>query len=418
MAEANISVAHDQFICPVCLDLLKDPVTMHCGHCFCKVCINSCWDQEDAYGVYCCPQCTATFYPRPDIRRNNVLADVVEKLKTEIQAAFSQCYAGPGDVEMWSVECGVWSRVWSRAERLREQLEQEIADLQRRVTELEQLTHTHDDLHFLQEIKVLVSGHRSPKFTRPDFQSDLREDSGSITINQHRLFDGVRKSLSVLNKRFEEFCLEELIKIPEHVEDLQVLLPEPKSRDEFLKYFCDLTLDPNTVHDELILSENNRVVMYSGIKQQYSDHPERFDSYSQVLSKESVRGRCYWEVEWSGDGVCICVSYKDISRKGYNDECCFGNSNQSWSLYCSSYSHSFNHNRIITYLTVPSSSRIGVYVDHSAGTLSFYSVSDTMMLLHRVHTTFTQPLHAGFWLYYDYISKSRTTVRLCHPTKL
>ncbi|KAF4092158.1 hypothetical protein AMELA_G00017680, partial [Ameiurus melas] len=351
MAEANISVAQDQFICPVCLDLLKDPVTMHCGHCFCKVCINSCWDQENTYGVYRCPKCRATFHPRPDIRTNNMLAIVVEKLKTEFQAAASHCYAGPGDVERgaWRVECEVWSRVWSRAERLREQLEQEIADLQRRVTELEKLKHTHDDLHYLQEIKVLVSGHRSPKFTRPDFQSDLREDSGSITINQHRLFDGVRKSLSALNKRLEEFCLEELIKIPQHVEDLQALLPEPKSRDEFLQYFCDLTLDPNTVHDELILSENNRVVMYSGIKQQYSDHPERFDSYSQVLSKESVRGRCYWEVEWSGDGAFISVSYKDISRKGCDDECCFGNSNQSWSLYCSSSCPlSFNHKRIIT----------------------------------------------------------------------
>ncbi|KAF4092060.1 hypothetical protein AMELA_G00016590, partial [Ameiurus melas] len=96
----------------------------------------------------------------------------------------------------------------SRAERLLEQLEQEIADLQRRVTELEQLSHTHDHLHFLQEIKDLVSGRHSPQFTRPDFQSDLRDDSRSITVNQHLSFDGVRKSLSALKKRLEEFCQE------------------------------------------------------------------------------------------------------------------------------------------------------------------------------------------------------------------
>ncbi|KAF5900347.1 tripartite motif-containing protein 16-like, partial [Clarias magur] len=166
--------------------------------------------------------------------------------------------------------------------------------------------------------------------------------------------------------------------------------------------FCDLTLDPNTVHSNLILSEKNRAVMCSERVHLYSDHPERFHYYGQVLSKESVCGRCYWEVEWSSEGcVYISVSYKDISRKGQGNECCFGGNNQSWSLQCSSSSSlSFYHNNIKIDLRAPSSSRIGVYVDHSAGTLSFYSVSDTMKLLHRVHTTFTQPLYAGFWLDY------------------
>ncbi|KAK3506498.1 hypothetical protein QTP70_003046 [Hemibagrus guttatus] len=101
MAETSISVDQDQFICPVCLDLLKDPVTFHCGHSFCKVCINGCWDQEDKSGVYSCPQCIDTVTPRPVLHRNNMLAEVVEKLKkTEVQAASpAHCYAGPGDVE-------------------------------------------------------------------------------------------------------------------------------------------------------------------------------------------------------------------------------------------------------------------------------------------------------------------------------
>ncbi|XP_060799566.1 E3 ubiquitin/ISG15 ligase TRIM25-like [Neoarius graeffei] len=172
-----------------------------------------------------------------------------------------------------------------------------------------------------------------------------------------------------------------------------------------------LTLDPNTVNPELILSEKNRAVTRSGTEQRYSDHPERFDSKSQVLCKESVCGRCYWEVEWRGLGVDISVSYKEISRKGWGDTCMFGFNSQSWSLECFSSSVCFRHNNIKTVLRGPSSSRIGVYVDHSAGTLSFYSVSDPMRLLHRVHTTFTQPLYAGVWIGSD------STLRFCELMK-
>ncbi|MCJ8749869.1 hypothetical protein PDJAM_G00192590 [Pangasius djambal] len=272
----------------------------------------------------------------------------------------------------------------SRAERLLEQLEQEIADLQRRVTELEQLSHTHDHIQFLQSFQSLCV-------------SCGRNDSSSITVHQHLSFDGVRNSLSDLKKRLEEFCEEEFSKIP--------------PRD-----FCYLTLDPNTAHRYLILSEKNRVVRYTERKKGYSDHPERFDYWNQVLCKESVCGRCYWEVEWESDrGVAISVSYKGISRKGRGDGGAFALSSQSWSLEYVSSSLSFWHNNILTELRVPSSSRIGVYVDHRAGTLSFYSVSDTMKLLHRVHTTFTQPLYAGIGFYKGEWSKSGPAVRLCDP---
>ncbi|MGH0179012.1 UNVERIFIED_CONTAM: hypothetical protein FKN15_003272 [Acipenser sinensis] len=99
MAEANIIVAEDQFSCPVCLEILKDPVTTACGHSYCMGCIKNCWDQTDHTGVYSCPQCRETFTPRPVLRRNTVLTEVVEKLKkTRCKPPPAQTYAGPGDV--------------------------------------------------------------------------------------------------------------------------------------------------------------------------------------------------------------------------------------------------------------------------------------------------------------------------------
>ncbi|XP_056310622.1 NACHT, LRR and PYD domains-containing protein 3-like isoform X2 [Danio aesculapii] len=169
------------------------------------------------------------------------------------------------------------------------------------------------------------------------------------------------------------------------------------------KYVCFLTLDPNTAHTRLILSEENREVKSVEEDQPYPDHLDRFDGVYQVLCRESVCGRCYWEIDWSGDhGVCISVSYKSIRRKGRaGGECVFGYNAQSWSLICFSSGFSFIHNNTHTDLPVKRlSRRIGVFVDHSAGTLIFYNIyRDTMSLIHSVQTKFTEPLWPGFIVY-------------------
>ncbi|XP_039511412.1 NACHT, LRR and PYD domains-containing protein 12-like isoform X2 [Pimephales promelas] len=168
------------------------------------------------------------------------------------------------------------------------------------------------------------------------------------------------------------------------------------------RYAVDLTLDPNTAHTHLALSEENRKVTRVEESQSYPDHPDRFECYQQVLCGESLTGRCYWEAEWSGDAV-ISVSYKGIERKGGGSDCWFGRNEKSWSLIRSDHSLSVWHNNNPTDVSAAPGSckRVGVFVDESAGTLSFYSVSDTHTLTH-LHTfthTFTEPLCAGFRLY-------------------
>uniref|UniRef100_A0A8C2EPZ5 Tripartite motif-containing protein 16 n=1 Tax=Cyprinus carpio TaxID=7962 RepID=A0A8C2EPZ5_CYPCA len=525
MAEARFS--QDELICPVCLDLPKNPVTTSCGHSYCKSCITGHWDHEDQKRVYSCPQCRQTFSPRPALAKNTMLAEVVEKLKKTRLSA--DCDAGAGDVQCdvctgrkyravksclvclnsycqthleqheslfkgkrhnlteaterlqemichehdkhlemycitdqrcicvlcakyehknhnsvsaaaqrtekqhqlnetrWSFQQRIQQRekylqqlretveshkrsaqtavedseriftelirsiersrselirlirdqektAVSRAEERLERLEQEINDLRRRDAELEQLSHTQDHIQFLQSFQSLSA---------PPESTDVNDYPFSSLVS----FDALRESVHQLRHKLEDFCKEELEKISD--------------RDSH-----QLTLDLNTVNEYLCLSETLTQITYTYTEQPYPDHPDRFDVF-QVLCRESVCGRCYWELEWSGS-VLISVSYKSLSTKGWGNESVFGYNDQSWSLSCSPSRCSFIHNNIVTKLPVESiSRRIGVFVDHSAGTLSFYSVSDTMSLIHTVQTTFTQTLYPGFLVDYG------SSVKLC-----
>uniref|UniRef100_A0A3Q2FYI3 B30.2/SPRY domain-containing protein n=1 Tax=Cyprinodon variegatus TaxID=28743 RepID=A0A3Q2FYI3_CYPVA len=171
----------------------------------------------------------------------------------------------------------------------------------------------------------------------------------------------------------------------------------PKVRARFLKYSREIILDPNTANRLLSLSEGNRKVILTDHQQSYPDHKDRFTTWPQVLSRDSLTGRCYWEVEWKGVAIAA-VSYDNINRADKSNEGSFGWNKKSWSLRCEKNSYIFQHNSIQTPVSGPVSSRIGVYLDHRAGILCFYSVSETMTLLHRVQTTFTKPLYAGIRL--------------------
>ncbi|XP_012725269.2 tripartite motif-containing protein 16 [Fundulus heteroclitus] len=546
MAQSAVQLDREKICCSICLDLLKDPVTTACGHSYCMNCIKDFWDGEDQKGTHSCPQCRETFGRRPVLKKNTLLAELVEDLKKMgLQTApADHWFAGPEDVacdvctgrklkavksclvclvsyckthlqphyespgfrkhqlvaasdklqlricsrhdEVMKIFCRtdqqcicylclmdehaghetvsaaaeriekqkeleasreeIQQRIQdrqrdvrvlqqeveainlsadktvqqsgkifaqlillirkrssdlkenirsqqqtevSRVRKFQEKLEQEITELEKKDAELKQLSKTEDLNQFL---------HNYPSV------SALSESTHSSSINVRPLgyFEDVTVAVSELRDQLLDVLEDTWASLSHTVTEADVLLsePEPKTRAEFLKYSTTITLDPNTANGYLLLSEGNRKATLMGVKQVYPDHPDRFTDW-QVLSRESLTGRCYWEVEWGEKRVDVAVSYKNISRAGDSNESDFRHNDKSWSLNCDTKGFLFWHNRGKISVPCPVSSRVGVYLDHTAGILSFYSVSETMTLLHRVQTTFTQPLHAGVGFYND-----------------
>ncbi|XP_061617709.1 protein NLRC3-like isoform X2 [Phyllopteryx taeniolatus] len=171
------------------------------------------------------------------------------------------------------------------------------------------------------------------------------------------------------------------------------------------KYLCRPTLDPNTAHNCLQLSDRCKTVTVAKEDQLYPINPQRFTRWRQVLCKDGLSERCYWELDLEGK-VSIAVTYERIRRIGEGNDVCLGATEASWALLCDdNATYAVRHrDRTVNLEPRPSpeSNKVAVFLDHPGGALSFYKVtSEGMILLHAYHTSFTQPLYPAFGFGFD-----------------
>uniref|UniRef100_A0A3B5L4K9 B30.2/SPRY domain-containing protein n=1 Tax=Xiphophorus couchianus TaxID=32473 RepID=A0A3B5L4K9_9TELE len=255
---------------------------------------------------------------------------------------------------------------------------------------------------------VLVSSLQSPCGTLKDLDlsnNDL-QDSGlkllcEALCNSNCKLETLRLSGCLITKEGCAVLASALKSNPSHLTELDLSYNHPEQSG--VKLLSAGLKDPtwalqtlNGAHRNLQLSDNNRKVTVGGKKQPHPDDPERFDVWEQLLCKDGLTGRCYWEVEWRGR-VSIGVTYK-----GESDDCAVGMNKPSWTLLCSDDGLSVQHGNKITPIHGDPSNRLGVYLDWPGGIVSFFGVSlDKSTYLHSFTTKFTEPVYPAFGISTD-----------------
>uniref|UniRef100_UPI003AAEEA74 E3 ubiquitin-protein ligase TRIM21-like n=1 Tax=Centroberyx gerrardi TaxID=166262 RepID=UPI003AAEEA74 len=530
MSAASSLLSEEQFLCSICLDVFTDPVSIPCGHNFCKNCITQHWDVS----VQCqCPMCNNLFYRRPELHVNTFISEMAAQFRKSAQMKASSCpdqrCAKPGEVpcdvctgtklkalksclvclasycethlephqrmtglkkhklidpvenlegrmckkhdrplelfcktdqmcvcqfctesdhkshhfvplkegyegkkaELGKTEAEIQQKIQERRLKIQEikhsvelseedadreiadsvrvftalmqsvergqaelietiqekqkttekqaegfikELEQEISELMKRTAEVEQLSRTEDHLHLLQSF---------PSLNTPPHTKDWTE----VSVHRSSYEGTVRRAVAQL----EETLRKEMEKLLADVELKRVQ-----------QYAVDVTLDPDTAHPVLILSDDGKQVNHGDVRKNLPDNPERFSPCACVLGKQSFSsGRFYYEVQVKGKTEWdLGVARGSINRKGYITT---SSKIGYWSVWLSNgneYKARADPRVLLSVKSKPQ--KVGVFVDYEEGLVSFYDVDAAALIYSFTGCTFTEKLYPIFCPSFNY----------------
>ncbi|XP_035856458.1 E3 ubiquitin-protein ligase TRIM21-like isoform X1 [Sander lucioperca] len=278
-----------------------------------------------------------------------------------------------------------------KAEAFVKELEEEISELKKRRTEVEQLSRSEDHLHLLQSVQSLNTNHQPPtkSWTEVSFLSESYEGIAARAV-----------------AKLEETLGEETTKL------LQTEL--------WRVQLCavDVTLDPDTAHPYLFLSDDGKQVSNSDLKKNVPDNPERFADSNCVLGKQSFSsGSFYFEVQVKGKTEWdLGVARESINRKG---DITLSPEGGYWTIWL----RNGNEYEALEDPSVPlfrksRPQKVGVFVDYEEGLVSFYDVDTVALIYSFTGCSFTEKLFPYFSPGTDYESMNNSAPLIISPVNM
>ncbi|XP_074489704.1 E3 ubiquitin-protein ligase TRIM21-like [Sebastes fasciatus] len=432
MCAASCLLTEDQFLCSICLDVFTDPVTIPCGHNFCKTCITKHWDINVPFQ---CPNCKKIFSTRPELQVNTFISEMAAQFRQSAQQKASSSSSEQQAAKPGEVPCDVKANLG----KIEAEIQQMIQKRRLKIQEMKHsvgLSKEDADREIADGIQVLTALKESVERSQAELIDTIKEKQRKTEKQAEGFIKELEQEISELKKRSTEVV--QLSRAEYHLHLLQsfkFLNAAPPTKDwtevsvcptsyegsvlravnqleetlskQMKKLFeaelkrvqqsaMDVTLDPYTAHPELILSDDGKQVHDSNVKKNLPDNPERFDPCVTVLAKQSFSsGRFYYEVQVKGKtNWDLGVVRESINRKGIIP---LSPQNGYWSI-CLRNENEYN---VCTKPSVRLSlksqpEKVGVFVDYEEGLVSFYDVDAAALIYSFTGCCFTEKLYPYF----------------------
>ncbi|XP_044187588.1 E3 ubiquitin-protein ligase TRIM16-like [Thunnus albacares] len=339
---------------------------------------------------------------------NDLIKSSVQEVCVIVEQQFARLQTTVEEAKKGALEVleGEQRQALRQAEGIQAHLEQKRTELTKTLAQMNKLSRSKSDVNFLQKYSEWKTGEAA--VCLPSVYINPMDHLDSyvqvVTDATQELCDLI---LSCYREKLNMICKSDT---KSQMPDVSSL-PDPETLEDFLKYTRSLTFNPDTTHHFLRVTEDNRkLTNTSPWQHSYPDHPDRFEYWRQAMTSDSLYvGRHYIEVELSGEGAHVGVTYKSINRKGDQSADCITGNDFSWCMGRSSRGFSAWHAGVETLLEASDITRIGLYVDFHRGSVSFYDVTGPMRLLHKYRGDFIEPLYVTAWL-----SKKDNVVFLVH----
>uniref|UniRef100_A0A8V5GTG7 Uncharacterized protein n=1 Tax=Melopsittacus undulatus TaxID=13146 RepID=A0A8V5GTG7_MELUD len=465
----------DEATCSVCLEFFKDPVSIECGHNFCRSCIVKSWQELEL--DFPCPQCRELSQQR-SFRPNRQLANMSEIISqftlrgARAAEADGLCPKHREALKLYCKDdgssiCVVCDRsrehrphavvpVEEAAEEYKEKLQGRLDSLKKERQELLEFKVNDDkktqellESIVLERQKLLSEFERLRQFLQDQehlLLGQLENMEKSITRRQNDNITDLSKGITLLNKLITELeekvqqptlqFLKDVMSIISRSDDVKCQKPVPVCTDmkmhvcnfslktvvleKVLRKFRDnlrdelgrgekedLTLDPDTANQLLVLSADLRSVRMGCRKQELPDNPKRFDTNSRVLASTGFQsGRHYWEVEVGAeDGWAFGVAKESVRRKGLTQ---FSPEEGIWAIQQNGGRYWAVTTPQRTALSISRKlSRVRVYLDYEGEEVSFYD-AENMQHIYTFNVAFKEKVFPLFS-----VCSTVTYLRLC-----
>ncbi|XP_078497880.1 E3 ubiquitin-protein ligase TRIM39-like [Lissotriton helveticus] len=431
-AAAQLGNLQEEATCSICLDYFKDPVSIECGHNFCRSCITQSWEGRD--GNFPCPQCREISSGK-SLRPNRQLGNMVEMLKQlhlppvkppeenlcekHNQAQLLFC-AEDQRMICWVCRESKEHKTHS-ASPVEEAAEEHTVKLQEWLLVLKE-----QEGYFLESKLKEEEQYKT-------MSNKLRTEKNKIQSEFEKLRQLLKENEQTLHRRLEEMETKmtmienaNITKLSNQITSLKALIMEIEkkceapawellkdvrgtlSRCNNVKIQCPemvvksykvmVTLDPDTAHPWLLLSEGGRQVRWTDTAQPLPDTPKRFTSWRCVLGSEGfTSGRHYWEVQLlqEGYGWHGGVIAESVDRKG---GITWSPEGGVWAVQGSmgQYKALTSPRTLLSPREKPL--KLGVYLDYEGGRLFLYNADSMELLYSFAQAPFTQRLFPIFWL--------------------